>query len=170
MNYIFKPISRLLEKPNFYNKDISYYNSVICYISFFEGIKEEDYINYKNDRTFTYTPQFFSFLQALHEADLVETREGMKTFLATFNCFIDEKSSCYKAWVKQMNNIISDEKQMNKANISFVKKAFATMISLEKIIPGSLGIDIENGNILKLLNRLKDIYPEISTNSKANIS
>ncbi len=161
-------IKKVLKECNKYDTDLSFYNSVICYISFFENITENDYIIYKDGNRFEYTPQFYSFIQGLYKANLVADKDEMKNFLATFNCIANEKLSCYMIWVREMNKILADEKQIKQTNLSFLRKALATMLNLEKIFPGSWGIDVENGNWLRILKQLKEIYPQIY--NKGNIS
>ncbi len=158
MDKFFKePIISELKKPNTYNKDISYYNSVICHLSYFENISENDYITYHVNNRFEYKPVVYSFINSLYKADLVASNNEMKEFLNKYNCRADEKYTCYNIWVKEMNIIISDDELIEKTNLSFLRKAIATLISLEKIMPGSWGIDIENGNWLRILNQLKNI-------------
>jgi hypothetical protein len=59
-----------------------------------------------------------------------------------------------------MNRTLCRSDLLRNADINFIKKAFLTLIRLEKVIPGSWGIDIEVGTWLKLLRRLQDIYNE----------
>ncbi len=155
--YFKEPIISELKQPNTYNKDISYYNSVICHISYFENISENDYKTSNANNRFEYKPIVYSFINSLYQADLVASNLEMKDFLNKYGCRADKKYSCYNLWVKEMNIIISDEEFIEKTNLSFLRKAIATLINLEKIMPGSWGIDIENGNWLRILYRLKNI-------------
>jgi hypothetical protein len=167
MNSI-KQIEEILQESNKYDTDLSFYNSAICYISFFEKASEKDYIIYRDGNRFEYTPQFYSFIHGLYKANLVASHDEMKDFLSTFNCIATEKLSCYMIWVREMNKILADEKKIKRTNISFLRKALSTMLNLEKIFPGSWGIDVENGNFLRILRQLKAIYPQIY--SKGNTS
>lgn len=164
-----KPILKLLNEENIYEKDFSYYNSVICYISYLKKITETDYIIYHDNRKFEYTPQFYSFIQVLYKADLVATHEQVQEFLKTYDCIKTEKCSCFNLWVKDMNKIISSDDLIQLTNLSFIRIALATMLSLEKMLPGSWGIDIENGNWLRILQQLKNIYFQIYKPAKNDI-
>lgn len=163
MKEIKTPIYNLMNQPNQYKSDISKYNSVICYISFFEKATEDDYVIYHKNNRFEYTPEFYSFIQSLYNADLVASDSEMKSFLKSLNCIATEKSSCYNIWIKDMNKIINDDSLLTKTNICFLRLAIATMIRLETLIPGSWGMDIENGTWLRILKQLKAIYPDIYT-------
>jgi hypothetical protein len=60
-----------------------------------------------------------------------------------------------------MNAVLGDSELSNQINISFIRKALFTMVKLEKIMPGSWGIDVETGNWLKLLKALQRILPQV---------
>lgn len=170
MKEITEPIKSLLKEKNTYNNDVSYFSSAVCHISFFEDISEDDYITYHPNNRFEYKPVVYSFINSLYKADLVASGNEMKEFLNKYNCLANEQFSCYNLWVKEMNIIISDEDHIKKTNLSFLRKAIATLISLEKIMPGSWGIDIENGNWYRILNQLKNIFEkELYCSNKHNL-
>ena len=155
------PIKRILNEPDTYSKDISLLKTVICYKSFFQDIQEKDYLLCCKEGKFQYTPIFYSFVQQLFKADLVASDSEMQDFLAQLNCYNDQNSSCYKVWVKYMNNILADKDLIKETNLCFLKKSLATIISLEKIIPGSWGIDAENGNWLRIIIQIERIYRKL---------
>lgn len=132
---------------------------VLNYIPFFTNVCEKDYIIYHEDHSFEYTPAIYQFIEALFEAKLVEDYEQMKSFLENYDCSVHECNS-YNNWMRDMNRTLCRSDLLRNADINFIKKAFLTLIRLEKVIPGSWGIDIEVGTWLKLLRRLQDIYNE----------
>ncbi|HOK38968.1 MAG TPA: hypothetical protein PLC87_09910 [Bacteroidales bacterium] len=157
MKYVLsKQIKKLLSEDNKYDFPIEYFCNLLSYIDFLEKAKEEDYIIYHDNHTFEYTPKFYSFIKALFDSRLVEDVDIMTEFLKTYEC-----KCAYQVWIKEMNEILSNDELFNKMNISFVRKAFFTLIRMENVLPGSWGIDVETGNWLKLLRLLKQIFPEI---------
>lgn len=151
-----KQIKKLLNEVNKYDFPIEYFCNLLSYIDFLEKAKEEDYIIYHDDHTFEYTPKFYSFIKALFDSRLVEDVSNMTEFLKSYEC-----KCAYQAWIMEMNEILSNEDLIKQMNISFVRKAFFTLIRMENILPGSWGIDVETGNWLKLLRLLKQIFPEV---------
>lgn len=131
---------------------------ILKYIDFFKDIKEEDYIRYGEDHGFEYTPQFYAFIQALFDAGLVENYEKLIEFVAmgTENEF--ERCELFSQWMKEMNRTISRPCELRNADIQFVKRAFLTVIRMEKIFPGSWGIDVETGTWFRLLKQLKLLH------------
>ena len=81
-----------------------------------------------------------------------------------------DSPTAFKLWIKDMNSVLSNNTVFETVNICFIKKAFFTMIKLEKIMPGSWGIDVETGNWLKLLRRLHNILPEIYKCEKSTLN
>jgi hypothetical protein len=136
------------------NKNVQ---KVLNYIPFFSNISEDDYIIYNDDHSFEYTPAIYEFIKALFDANLVEDFEKMQGFIENYDCKVDSCNN-YNNWMRDMNRIICRSDLLNEADITFIRKAFLTLIRLEKVIPGSWGIDIEVGTWLKLLRRLKGIY------------
>lgn len=156
MDNLSRPIQVLLEETNTYNHNIGLYCELLSYIPYFEDICEKDYIKYHDDHSFEYTPEFYSFIKSLFDSKMVEDVDLMTDFLKLYN-----SPSAYKMWIKDMNNVLSNDVILLKTNISFIRKAFFSMIKLEKVMPGSWGIDVETGNWLKLLKRLQKILPEV---------
>ncbi len=152
-------MKRLISDKVDFEGNIEKLDEVLNYIKFFTDIKEEDYISY-TDRCFEYTPEFYKFIELLFEAGMVEDYEAMLKFLEEVK-FDIESSSNYNTWVREMNKIICRPDLLRKVNISFLQKAFLTLIRIEKIIPGSWGIDVEVGTWLKLLKQLEAIRKEI---------
>lgn len=169
MNTVSKPIQTILNEPNTYDEDISYLNSVLCYIDFFENIEEEDYLIHNGKNRIEYSPQLYSFIHSLHKANLVASDDELDNFLERFDCLSTEKCSCFNLWIKDMNKIITDEAIIKRTNIKFLRITISTLLKLEKFFPGSWGIDIENGNWLRILNQLKRIYPSVYKPSKSNL-
>jgi hypothetical protein len=165
MESLSQQVIKLLEEQNNYSGDISNYCSVLSFLPLFEDIKEEDYIVYHNDQSFEYTPQFYSFIKSLFDAGLVEDVEVMNDFLKSY-------SDCcaYKLWMKEMNCILSSNELLEKTNLCFIKKAVFSMIRLERVLPGSWGIDVETGNWLALLHQLKRILKEIYKTDKSKLN
>lgn len=130
---------------------------VLNYIPFFTNISEKDYIVYNDDNTFEYTPAIYEFIKALFDADLVEDYEKMQAFLENYDCKVHDCNN-YNNWMRDMNRTICRSDLLKEADITFIRKAFLTLIRLEKVIPGSWGIDIEVGTWLKLIRRLKEMY------------
>ena len=151
----------ILKSPNKYPYDINLYCEVLAFIPYFQDLKENEYIIYHNNKTFEYSAHFYSFIKALHDSHLVEDINEMTEFLKLYH-----SESAYKIWMKEMNLILSDEELLMKTNISFLKKAVLSMIRLEKVCPGSWGIDVETRNWLNILLQLKRIFPEIYRTEK----
>ena len=156
MNQLSSQILELLKEQNKYDSEISGFCEVLSFLPYFQDIKESDYIIYHDDNTFEYTAEFYSFIKALFEAKLVEDVDEMTKFLDCYQC-----CSAYKYWMKELNVILSNDELIVKTNLSFIRKAFLSMIRLERVLPGSWGIDVETGNWVKLLQQLKRILPEI---------
>ncbi|HOY38963.1 MAG TPA: hypothetical protein PLP11_05060 [Bacteroidales bacterium] len=154
-------MNNLLFEKNVFTGDLAEYDKVLEFISFFANINEEDYISYNEDKTFEYTPRFYEFIESLFRAGLVEDYNKMREFLSNA-CFDFEESDEYVSWIHEMNKIICRPELLSKANLSFIRKAFLTLIRLEYRIPGSWGIDIEVCTWLKLLKRLNQIRPELA--------
>jgi len=165
MDSLSRPISKLFEEENKYDYDITLYCEILSYLPFFEDIVEKDYIRYHDDHTFEYTAQFYSFIKALFDSKLVEEVDVMTEFLEKYN-----SSSAYKMWIKDMNAVLSNDKYMSTSNLSFIRKAVFSMIKLEKVMPGSWGIDVETGNWLKILKQLQSILPQIYQCRKENMN
>jgi hypothetical protein len=165
MESLSKQVQILLQRQNNYEGDIGNYCSVLSFLPMFEDIKEEDYIIYHNDHSFEYTPQFYSFIKSLFDAGLVEDAEVMNEYLKSYN-----DCCAYKIWMKEMNYILSSSELLEKANLCFVKKAVFSMIRLERILPGSWGIDVETGNWLALLQQLKLILKDIYKTDKSKLN
>lgn len=165
MESLSQQVQILLQRQNNYGGDISNYCSVLSFIPMFEDIIEEDYIIYHNDNSFEYTAQFYSFIKSLFDAGLVEDVELMNDFLKSY----DERCA-YKLWMKEMNYILSNNELLEKSNLCFIKKAVFSMIRLERILPGSWGIDVETGNWLALLYQLKRILKEIYKTDKSKLN
>lgn len=151
-----KPIKNMLSEPNKYDHDIKLYCELLSFLPYLEEATEDDYIVYHNDNTFEYTAQFYSFIRALFDSKMVEDPKQMTDFLLQY-----QSQSAYSLWIKDMNAVLGDSELSNHINISFIKKALFTMIKLEKIMPGSWGIDVETGNWLKLLKALQRILPQV---------
>ena len=149
-------MDNLLKKLDTYNGSSKQLEKVLNYTTFFANAKEDDYITYNSNHTFEYTPQLCKFIDSLYEANLVEDSNKMQEFLKVVEF---EESICgdYNNWVRYMNRIICRPDLLEKTNLEFLRKSFLTIINLEKIIPGSWGIDVEVGTWLKLLRQLKDI-------------
>jgi vesicle coat complex subunit len=156
MDSLSRAMKILLNEPNKYEHDISLYCEILSYLPFFEDATETDYIVYHDDHSFEYTPQLYSFIKALFDSKMVEDVSIMTDFLKQY-----KSQNAYKLWIKDMNAILSNEKYQNSINLSFIRKTIFSMIKLEKIMPGSWGIDVETGNWLKLLRRLNVILPEV---------
>lgn len=131
---------------------------VLKYIDFFKDIKEEDYIRYGDDHGFEYTPQFYGFIQALFDAGLVENYEKLIEFVAMGSESDIEKCELFSQWMKEMNKKISRPCEMRDTDIHFLRRAFLTVIRMEKIFPGSWGIDVETGTWIRLLKQLKFLH------------
>jgi hypothetical protein len=158
-----KQIENILSESNEYEGDMNLFCAVLSYIPYFKDITEDDYIKYHNDNSFEYSPQLYSFIKALYDAKLVEDEENMALFLKSYN------SKCgYNKWIKDMNLVLENEELMSRANISLLKKVMFSLIRLERVCPGSWGIDVESGNWLKILNQLKIILSEIYKENKSN--
>lgn len=156
MESLSRPINILLSKKNKYDHDVSLYCEILSFLPYFEDACEDDYIIYHSDHSFEYTPQLYSFIKTLFDSKLVEEVDSMTDFLQQYQSPI-----AFKMWIKDMNSVLSNSDVIQMVNICFIKKAFFTMIKLEKVMPGSWGIDVETGNWLKLLRRLHNILPEI---------
>lgn len=161
MHEISEPILKLLKEPNEYDSSIELYCNVISYLQFLESADENDYIIYHCNNTFEYTPQFYSFIKALFDAKLVEDVDKMTEFLKSYN-----SENAYQKWIREMNVVLSNDDLLSIINLSFIKKAFFTLIRLERILPGSWGIDVETGNWQKLLKQLSRIFTEIYRKEK----
>ncbi len=156
MNTLSKQVKEILLRPNIYDNDITHFCEVLSFLPYFQDIKESDYIKFHDDHSFEYTPHFYSFIKTLFTAKLVEDVDEMTSFLKTYNC-----TAAYKTWMKEVNTILSNNELISKANLCFLKKAIFSMVRLERVLPGSWGIDVETGNWLAILNQLKKIMPEI---------
>ena len=165
MDSLSRPINNLLEINNNYEHDISLYCEILSYLPFFEDAKEKDYIIYHKDHSFEYTAQFYSFIKALFDSKMVEDVDVMTRFLSEY-----QSESAYNMWIKDMNTVLSNNDYVQKVNICFIKKAFFSMIKLEKVMPGSWGIDVETGNWLKLLKQLQKILPDIYKCEKSSMN
>ncbi len=159
------PVRDLLKEPNNYEHDIKLYCEVLSFLPFFEDAVESDYIIYHNNKTFEYSPQFYSFIKSLFDAKMVENHEVMTGFLKKYN-----SKTAYSQWVKDMNIVLSNAELIQKINLPFIRKAFFTIIKLEKIMPGSWGIDVETGNWLNLLKLLRNIMPQVYKCNKSTMN
>lgn len=130
----------------------------LAYIDFLKDINEEDYIRYDNEREFEYTPQFYAFIQALFDSGLVENYEKLIEFVALGSENEHERCELFSKWMKTMNQTISRPCEMRNTDIQFIRRSFLTIIRMEKIFPGSWGIDVETGTWIKLLQRVKTLY------------
>jgi hypothetical protein len=133
-------------------------NEIFDYIDFMTNIKEEDYILYDEHHEFKYTPKFLEFINTLYATGLVEDYESLIDFVTMG--MDDENLRCemFSNWMKEMNRVLSRPCELRKTDIHFVKRAFLTLIRMEKIFPGSWGIDVETGTWLKLLRRVKELH------------
>ncbi|MDD4150743.1 MAG: DUF6508 domain-containing protein [Bacteroidales bacterium] len=166
MDSLSKPVIELLQEPNDYEHDIKLYCEILSFLPFFEDAVESDYITYHNNKhSFEYTPQFYSFIKALFDSKMVEDHEVMTEFLKKYN-----SKSAYSKWVKDMNIVLSNTELSEKINLAFIRKAFFTIIKLEKFMPGSWGIDVETGNWLNLLKLLRNIMPQIYKCNKSTMN
>ncbi len=150
----------LLSENNQFNGNLREFNAVLQFIPYFIDIEEDDYITYFPDRRFEYTPRFYEFIEALNKTGLVEDEQSMQTFLDEA-CFQIDACSRFSMWVREMNRVICRPELLQQSGLSFLRKAFFTLIHLEKQIPGSWGIDAEVGTWLKLLRRLQKIVDEL---------
>lgn len=156
MDNLNTPLNIMLSEPNKYDYNIELYCKILSFLPFLEEATEDDYIKYHNDNTFEYSPHFYSFIRTVFDSKMVEDPKEMTAFLTKYN-----SPKAYSLWIKDMNKVLSDSALCDKINISFIRKAFFTMIKLEKIMPGSWGIDVETGNWLKLLKALQRILPQV---------
>jgi len=131
---------------------------VLQYIDFLSNIEEDDYIRYDEEHEFEYTPQFYGFIQALFDAGLVENYEKLVGHISMGSDNEHERCELFSKWMKTMNQTISRPCEMRETDIHFVRRAFLTIIRMEKIFPGSWGIDVETGTWLRLLQRVKTLY------------
>jgi len=158
-------VKNILVKKNDYNKDIIHYCEVLSYLPYFQEITEDCYIKHHKDKTFEYTPQFYSFIKTLYDAGLVEDDGEMRIFLNSY------KTEChYKSWLDDMNTILGDDELLKQTNLCFLRKALFSIIRLERELPGSWGIDVETGNWLAILLQLKRILPEIYKSEKKGMN
>ncbi len=156
MDSLSGPIKIILKEKNTFEHSISFYCQVLSFLPYFEDISERDYIKYHNDHTFEYTPQFYSFIKSLFDSKIVADEEEMSGFLKLY-----ASNSAYKYWIRDMNKILNDDKYLENINLSFIRKAFFSMIKFEELMPGSWGIDVETGNWFKILKQMKRIFPQI---------
>ncbi|MDD2635694.1 MAG: hypothetical protein PHW82_09375 [Bacteroidales bacterium] len=165
MESLSEPVIELLNEPNIYEHDIKLYCEVLSFLPYFENAVETDYIIYHNNHTFEYTPHFYSFIKSLFDSKMVEDHEVMTGFLKKYN-----SKNAYSQWVKDMNYVLSNAELLQKINLPFIRKAFFTMVKLEKIMPGSWGIDVETGNWLNLLKIVQNIMPQIYRCDKSTMN
>ena len=165
MNQLTEYMREILAVPKTYDNDIRLLCDVLSYIPYFEDANEVDYIKYHDDNSFEYTPQFYSFIKALFDSKIVEDVEDMTTFLKRYS-----SQNAYKIWMKEMNTVLSNDNLMSKVNLCFIRKAIFSMVRLEKVMPGSWGIDVETGNWLRLLQQIKVILPEVYKPNKQNMN
>lgn len=165
MNLLSEQVKNILKKDNSYGNDITHFCEVLSFLPYFQDIKESDYIKFHDDHSFEYTPHFYSFIKALFDAKLVEDVDEMTDFLKTYNC-----QSAYKLWMKEMNAVLSNNELVEKTNLCFLKKAVFSMIRLERVLPGSWGIDVETGTWLVILQQFKRILPQIYKSEKKEMN
>ncbi len=133
-------------------------DKLLRYIDFFTNINERDYIRYNEDHTFDYTPQFYSFIQQLYESNLVEDYEQLIDSMTYEGAGDQERCEAFSHWMKELNRTLGRPCEMRHTDIQFLRKAFLTILRMEKVFPGSWGIDVETGTWLKLLKRFKQLY------------
>ena len=80
----------------------------------------------------------------------------MTDFLKTYNC-----KSAYKLWMKEMNTVLSNNELVEKTNLCFLKKAVFSMVRLERVLPGSWGIDVETGTWLVVITSYSIHYTKL---------
>lgn len=165
MDSLSKPVRELLKEPNNYDHDIKLYCEVLSFLPFIEDAIETDYITYHNNHTFEYTPQFYSFIKSIFDSKMIEDHRTMTDFLKIYN-----SKTAYSQWVKDMNKVLSSSDLLQEVNLSFIRKAFFTIIKLEKCMPGSWGIDVETGNWLNLLKLLRNIMPQVYKCDKSTMN
>lgn len=165
MEFPGQQIEYICNQPNLYDYDINLYCSVLSYIPYFQDIKESDYIKHHDDHSFEYSPQFYAFIRALYDAKLVEDENNMALFLDSYN-----NHCAYSKWMKEMNTVLEDEDLLVKTNLSFLKKAIFSIVRLERVCPGSWGIDVESGNWLIILLQLQRILPNIYKENKSEMN
>jgi hypothetical protein len=131
---------------------------LLSYIDYFTNINESDYIRYDEDHNFDYTPQFYSFIQQLFESNMVEDYEQLIDAISYEGAGEQERCEAFSHWMKELNRTLSRPCEMRHTDIQFLRKAFLTVIRMEKVFPGSWGIDVETGTWLKLLKHFKELY------------
>ncbi|MFO7880727.1 MAG: DUF6508 domain-containing protein [Bacteroidota bacterium] len=131
---------------------------LLGYLDFFKSMKEEDYIRYDADHNFEYTPWFYQFIQQLFESNMVEDYEQLVDNITVEGADEQQRCEAFSNWMKELNKTLSRPCEMRNTDINFLRKAFLTVIRMEKIFPGSWGIDVETGTWLKLLKRFKELY------------
>jgi hypothetical protein len=131
---------------------------IINSIDYFTNISEDDYISYDSEHSFAYTSSFLDFIVKLQCSGLV----GDDTCITDYELLKSpenvEHCEMFSLWVQEMNKTLSRPCEMRNADIDFIRRAFLTVIKMEKIFPGSWGIDVETGTWLKLLRRVKELY------------
>jgi hypothetical protein len=159
---------KIVEKQNQHNNTpvIKNPEKLIDYIAFFINIKEEDYITYVDDHCFEYTKQFNDFIQQLHDSNMVDSYEHLIHSITDHPG--DEQSRCeaFSGWMQELNRTISRPCDLREADVCFLRKAFLTLVRMEKIFPGSYAIDVETGTWLKLLKQFRNLYDAGRVKSK----
>ncbi|MFO7789325.1 MAG: DUF6508 domain-containing protein [Bacteroidales bacterium] len=131
---------------------------LLDYIDFFTNIREDDYIWYADDHCFSYSPKFKSFIQQLYDSNMVESHDHLIDSITENGDDEHERCEAFSNWMREMNRVLSRPCELREANISFLRKAFFTLIRMEKIFPGSWSVDVESGTWLKLLKQFKKLY------------
>lgn len=128
------------------------------YIDYFTNIKEDDYITYVDDHCFEYTQQFNDFIQQLHDSNMVENYDHLIQSITEYPEDDEARCEAFSGWMRELNRTLSRPCDLREADICFLRKAFLTLVRMEKIFPGSWGIDVETGTWIKLLNQFKKLY------------
>ncbi|MDA3820728.1 MAG: DUF6508 domain-containing protein [Candidatus Delongbacteria bacterium] len=138
---------------------------LLSYIDFLINIKEADYIIDADGHRFNYTQKFRDFIQQLHDSNMVENYDHLIQSITEHRGDDEARCEAFSGWMRDLNRTLSRPCDLREADIYFLRKAFLTLVRMEKIFPGSWGIDVETGTWLKLLKQFKRLYDagEINT-------
>ena len=131
---------------------------LLSYIDFFKNIREEDYIIYADGHQFSYTQNFLEFIQQLHDSNMVENYDHLIQSITKYPEDDEARCEAFSGWMRELNRTLSRPCDLREADICFLRKAFLTLVRMEKIFPGSWGIDVETGTWIKLLKQFKKLY------------
>jgi len=131
---------------------------LLDYINYFTDIKDEDYITYVDDHCFEYTKQFNDFIQQLHDSNMVENYDHLIHSITDHPEDEEFRCEAFSGWMRELNRTLSRPCDLREADICFLRKAFLTLVRMEKIFPGSWAIDVETGTWLRLLKQFKKLY------------